>query len=250
MGDRERERERQGSRDGSRPASSLGKRQPEERELEKPELLHFRLLVHVKKAGSVIGKGGDFIHTTKDLTGAKVAVDKQIPGFEERVVHVSGFDDLPAKPMARVQQALLRTAERILGEEGSEGAIKMPHQCTLRMLLYPSEVDIVMGKRGQTINDIRNKSGAAIKLTAPSPGIPLLPCCELHDEVLTLTGSPEETLAAVKLVSDKIRDLPPLLAAEEERLRGADRDRRERDLDRSEPRDRRDPDRMDRRRPP
>jgi hypothetical protein len=40
-------------------------------------------------------QGGDFIHTTKNMTGAKVAVDRQMPGahIDERVVHVSGFDE-------------------------------------------------------------------------------------------------------------------------------------------------------------
>lgn len=38
-------------------------------------------------------QGGDFIVRTKQLTGAKVGVDKPVGGFDERLVHVEGFDE-------------------------------------------------------------------------------------------------------------------------------------------------------------
>ena len=38
-------------------------------------------------------QGGDFIQMTKTMTGAKVGVDKPIGVFDERLVHVSGFDE-------------------------------------------------------------------------------------------------------------------------------------------------------------
>eukprot|EP00878_Enallax_costatus_P010197 GHUV01010645.1.p1 GENE.GHUV01010645.1~~GHUV01010645.1.p1 ORF type:complete len:362 (+),score=95.18 GHUV01010645.1:170-1255(+) len=169
-------------------------------------LLHFRLLVGLKKAGSVIGKGGDFIQMTKSMTGAKVGVDKAIGVFDERLVHVSGFDE-PGKPMAGIQEALLRTAERILGEETPTGAIKLPHKCTLRMLLFKYQIGAIMGKKGSAINEIRNKSGASVKLLTPSNGVPIVPPAEPDDELLTMNGTSEQVIIALKMISDKLRAL-------------------------------------------
>lgn len=92
--------------------------------------------------------------------------------------------------MAGIQEALLRTAERILGEEASSGTIKLPHKCTLRMLLFKYQIGAVMGKKGSAINEIRNKSGASVKLLTPSNGVPIVPCAEPEDELLTVSSEP------------------------------------------------------------
>lgn len=89
--------------------------------------------------------------------------------------------------MAGVQEALLRTAERILGEETSSGAIKLPQKCTLRMLLYKHQIGAVMGKKGATINEIRTKSGAGVKLVTPSNGVAIVPGAEPDDELVLVS---------------------------------------------------------------
>ncbi|KAF8062967.1 hypothetical protein HT031_003806 [Scenedesmus sp. PABB004] len=171
-----------------------------------PPLLHFRLLVPLRKAGSVIGKGGDFINNTKVATGAKVGVDKPFGTFEDRLVHVQGFDEA-GKPVAGVQEALLRTAERIVGEEGPGGAMLMPPKCTLRLLLAKPQIGIIMGKKGAAITELRSKSGASIKLTAPTAGAPVVPPADVGDELLTIVGSPEQTMGALTMVSDRLRQV-------------------------------------------
>lgn len=90
----------------------------------------------------------------------------------------------PGKPS--VQMALLRTAERIMGEEVSGGDVKLPHKCQLRMLLFKYQIGAVMGKKGATINEIRNKSAASVKLLTPQGGVPIVPCAELDDELITV----------------------------------------------------------------
>ena len=37
-------------------------------------------------------QGGDFIQAVRKTSGAKLAVDKAVPGYEERVVHVEAMD--------------------------------------------------------------------------------------------------------------------------------------------------------------
>jgi hypothetical protein len=47
----------------------------------------------------------------------------------------------PDKPLCGLQDAVLRTAERILGGgEGADGEVALPPRCHLRMLLYKYQV--------------------------------------------------------------------------------------------------------------
>jgi hypothetical protein len=96
----------------------------------------------------------------------------------------------PGKDLPGIQDAVLRTAERILGDENLEdGSIKLPHKCTLRLLLYKPQIGLVMGKRGSTINEMRNKSSATIKLLSPEQdGVPIVPCA-LPDDEMVMVGS-------------------------------------------------------------
>ncbi|WIA40089.1 hypothetical protein OEZ86_013501 [Tetradesmus obliquus] len=167
-------------------------------------LLHFRMLVPAKKAGCVIGKGGDFIQMTKSVTGAKVGVDKPVGGSEERLVHVQGTDD-PGAAEPRIRLAVMRTAERIIGDESPDGQLKLPHKASLRMLLFKFQIGAVMGKKGATINEIRNKSGATVKLTTPQPGAPIVPAAERDDELITVSGTSQQLLEALRMITDKLR---------------------------------------------
>lgn len=95
----------------------------------------------------------------------------------------------PGKDLPGIQDAVLRTAERILGDENQEdGTIKLPHKCQLRMLLYKHQIGMVMGKKGSTINEMRNKSSATIKLVSPANGVPIVPCALPDDEMVTVSS--------------------------------------------------------------
>jgi predicted PilT family ATPase len=92
----------------------------------------------------------------------------------------------PNKPLAGIQDAVLRTVERIIGDESPTG-LKLPHKAGLRMLLFKYQIGAVMGKKGAAINEIRNKSGATVKLTTPQPGAPIVACAEHDDELITVS---------------------------------------------------------------
>jgi hypothetical protein len=81
---------------------------------------------------------------------------------------------------------VLRTTERIIGDDSPTG-LKLPHKATLRTLLFKYQIGAVMGKKGAAINEIRNKSGATVKLTTPQPGAPIVPCAEKDDELITVS---------------------------------------------------------------
>lgn len=98
------------------------------------------------------------------------------------------FSCRPGKDLPGIQDAVLRTAERILGDENPEdGSIKLPHKCQLRMLLYKHQIGMVMGRKGSTINEMRNKSSASIKLLSPTNGQPIVPCALPDDEMISVS---------------------------------------------------------------
>jgi hypothetical protein len=41
----------------------------------------------------MLPQGGDFIALVRSETRAKLAVDKAVPGFDERLVHVQALDE-------------------------------------------------------------------------------------------------------------------------------------------------------------
>lgn len=56
------------------------------------------------------------------------------------------------------------------------------------MLLYKHQIGMVMGKKGSTINEVRNKSSATIKLVSPANGVPIVPCALPDDEMVTVSA--------------------------------------------------------------
>lgn len=55
------------------------------------------------------------------------------------------------------------------------------------MLLYKPQIGLIMGKKGCTINEMRNKSSATIKLLSPANGMPIVPCALPDDEMITVS---------------------------------------------------------------
>lgn len=55
--------------------------------------LHFRLLIPAARAGAVIGRGGEAIAALKAVTGARIGVDRALPGCDERLVHIEAPDE-------------------------------------------------------------------------------------------------------------------------------------------------------------
>lgn len=51
------------------------------------------LLLLCSSPTAVCLQGGDFIQLTRQMTGAKVAVDKPVGRAEDRLVHVEGPDE-------------------------------------------------------------------------------------------------------------------------------------------------------------
>lgn len=162
-----------------------------------------RILVPASRTGSIIGKGGEYIQSLRQETGAKIKIANTMPGCEERAVHItspeSNCDMVPS------QEALLKLLDRIFADEldNEGGSAKV----MVRMLVDSSQVGPILGKAGSSINDMRNRSGANIRVIQGATDLPIFR--GPTDELVQVTGDFDSVKEATHLLSQKLRDNPP-----------------------------------------
>ena len=156
----------------------------------------FRLLCPVSKTGSVIGRNGEVIQQIRSETGAKVKVCEQINNAEERIICVSSNDDGLA-PMLAAQVALFRVYRCIVDSSGSD--VPLP----FRLLVQTSQIGCLIGKGGSIIRQIRNETGATVRVL-PSDALPA--CANADDELLEIGQWPADACAlGIRIVSGRLR---------------------------------------------
>lgn len=158
-----------------------------------------RILVPASRAGSIIGKvkcqtacdmypqftfgqGGEYVQSLRQESGAKIKIANTMPGCEERAVHISSpdrYDNLQKfhemlisdEPVVPAQRALLKMLERIFADEVDNEGVTA--KVSVRILVDNSQVGPLLGKAGATINSMREKSGANIKVIQGASDLPV-----------------------------------------------------------------------------
>eukprot|EP00210_Caulerpa_lentillifera_P008892 g8484.t1 len=162
-----------------------------------------RILVPASRTGSIIGKRGVFVQSLRQSSGAKIKIANTMPGCEERAVHISSPNDEDA--LVPAQLALQKLLERIFADEvDNEGSTA---KVSVRMLVDNSQVGPILGKGGNTINKMRENSGANIKVIQGASDLPVFR--GLTDELVQITGDFEKVILAVNEVSQCLRENPP-----------------------------------------
>ncbi|KAK9813468.1 hypothetical protein WJX73_000618 [Symbiochloris irregularis] len=166
-----------------------------------------RLIVPSRKVGSIIGKAGAIVKQIREDTNTRIRVVEAMPNSDDRVIVISGIEDLSVE-FHGSQEALQQVYMKVV--EGEEGTVATPigqgpgH--VARMLVCHTQAGSVIGKQGKIIKEIREASGAFIKVLPPED---LPPCALANDRVIHMTGTVDALQAALKLVSKQIRDNPP-----------------------------------------
>jgi len=156
----------------------------------------FRLLCPVAKTGSVIGRNGEVIQSIRRDTGATVKVCERVDGADERIICVSSSDDGSA-PLLAAQVALFRAYRCIVESAGSE--VPAP----FRLLVRATHIGCVIGKGGSIIKQIRNETGATVRVL-PADALPA--CANDDDELLEIGQWPADACAsAIRIVSGRLR---------------------------------------------
>ncbi|XP_042698084.1 poly(rC)-binding protein 2-like isoform X10 [Chrysemys picta bellii] len=123
-----------------------------------------RLVVPASQCGSLIGKGGSKIKEIRESTGAQVQVaGDMLPNSTERAVTISGTPD-----------AIIQCVKQI---------------CVVMLEL----IGCIIGRQGSKINEIRQMSGAQIKIANATEGS--------AERQVTITGSPANISLAQYLIN-------------------------------------------------
>jgi transcription antitermination factor NusA-like protein len=162
----------------------------------------FRLLAPVAKVGNIIGRNGDHVRKVRLETGARVKIYDGDEEAEERLVCVLSTEEVLSQYCA-AQDALVRCAMCL--NQPEEG------QHRVRLLVPQTAIGAVLGKKGQTIMQLRQETGAAIRVHPTDA--PIAACAaSAHgggepggDEIIQIDGSLPQTIAALRGVATLLR---------------------------------------------
>eukprot|EP00941_MAST-03F_sp_MAST-3F-sp1_P001482 g1482.t1 len=171
-----------------------------------------RFVIPNKKSGVVIGKGGSHIKATRERSGARVNVSDGEPGFD-RVVTITGKNDQVQTAYTDIMNNLAESAvvngTFIADEVTTSTDVGVPlanhkGEMVLVLLVANNKVGGIIGLGGSTIDQIRQTSGAFIKVASQDetpPGVP--------DRLVTLKGSQENVDAAQQMITIQLAKTQP-----------------------------------------
>ncbi|XP_072338037.1 poly(rC)-binding protein 3 isoform X19 [Scyliorhinus torazame] len=187
-----------------------------------------RLVVPASQCGSLIGKGGSKIKEIRESTGAQVQVaGDMLPNSTERAVTISGMPDaiiqcvkqicvvmleveykayaiqgqyaIPHPDLTKLHQlAMQHTPFTPLGQTtpGFPGLDANPPASTHELTIPNDLIGCIIGRQGSKINEIRQMSGAQIKIANAAEGS--------TERQITITGSPANISLAQYLINARL----------------------------------------------
>ncbi|XP_071689163.1 RNA-binding KH domain-containing protein RCF3 [Rutidosis leptorrhynchoides] len=163
----------------------------------------FRLLCHVDKVGSLIGKGGSIRRAMQTETGASIKISDSPAEPDERVVVISSLETLDQRH-SPAQDAVMRVNGR-MAEIGFEPGAPV----VSRLLVHSRQIGCLWGKGGSIVAEMRRVTGANIQIFPSEQvakyGMPndevvqvigSLPC--VQDAMFRITGRLRETVFPVR----------------------------------------------------
>ncbi|CAH2045668.1 unnamed protein product, partial [Thlaspi arvense] len=178
----------------------------------------YRYLCPVRKAGSIIGKGGEIAKQIRSETKASMRINEALLGCEERVVTIystseetnHGEDD--GEFVCPAFDALFKVHDMIVAEEpGSDeydddDEYSERQTVAARMLVPSDQIGCLIGKGGQVIQKLRNETNAQIRVI--NDNLPLCALAVSHDELLQIIGEPSAVREALCQVASLLYDNP------------------------------------------
>ncbi|XP_039998553.1 poly(rC)-binding protein 3-like [Xiphias gladius] len=193
-----------------------------------------RLVVPASQCGSLIGKGGSKIKEMRESTGAQVQVaGDMLPNSTERAVTISGAPEAIIQCVKQICVVMLESPPKgatipyrpkpastpVIFSGGQaytiQGQYAIPHpdhfgrtsagldasnQASTHELTIPNDlIGCIIGRQGTKINEIRQMSGAQIKIANAMEGS--------SERQITITGTPANISLAQYLINARFRDV-------------------------------------------
>ncbi|XP_063225318.1 heterogeneous nuclear ribonucleoprotein K-like isoform X2 [Bacillus rossius redtenbacheri] len=156
-----------------------------------------RLLIPSKAAGSIIGKGGHNITKLRTEYKASVTVP-DCPGPERGRAGCSILtvcSDL--ETVLKVVRDVIPNIEDAIARTG----LARNDDVDLRLLVHQSQAGCIIGKAGQKIKELREKTGARIKIFSN--------CCpQSTDRVCQISGRPNTCVDSLKEIIELVKTSP------------------------------------------
>ncbi|XP_050386540.1 RNA-binding KH domain-containing protein PEPPER-like [Argentina anserina] len=170
----------------------------------------FRVVVPSRRIGKVIGKEGCRIQKIREDSKATIKIADAIARNEERVIIISSKDSDDETTDA--ENALKLITNLILKDDGNgseAGIIGAGHVVanTIRLLIAGSQAGSLIGMSGQNIEKLRNSSGAAIAILAPSQ-LPLCASACESDRVVQISGDIPAVQKGLEEIGCQLRENP------------------------------------------
>lgn len=173
------------------------------RNMDEPAGVVFRLLVPNHKIGQIIGKEGANIKQLREETGARIKISSG-QSAEDRIILLSSKDSSESVPTSAEKAlfALYPKAMETNFEGEREG--KRDQYPVVKLLVPASQAGPVLGKSGANIKQLRESSGANIKLLDHAPSSALQ-----TDRVLQVSGTEKQIEDAIQGIAVILREHPP-----------------------------------------
>eukprot|EP00887_Chlorella_sp_A99_P004311 scaffold15.g4311.t1 len=157
----------------------------------------FKLLAPEARAGVLVAHGGEVVRRIRAETDARLRLFEPHAGSpDERVVAITSMEDATS-PYCAAQDALIRCVLALAGEEAASSMQRV------RLLTSQASVGMVLGKRGATVTQLRQETGAAIKVLALDT--PCYPDSMPSDEIIQVEGGIHTCIAALRGVATLLR---------------------------------------------
>lgn len=160
--------------------------------------LNFRMLIPTKEAGTIIGKGGVNIKSIREQSGCNVSISDVQPGMTDRLTTITGT----ASGINRALELALTVLEE--DPQAQAGALAdQPAMRDLKCVMSNNEVGRIIGKAGSRVKEIREASGASVKMDADSGG---------QDRLVTVGGTKAAIVHAHMLIFEVVAAMGPQTA--------------------------------------
>ncbi|ORZ23650.1 hypothetical protein BCR42DRAFT_139821 [Absidia repens] len=146
-----------------------------------------------RMVGIIIGRGGDNLKKVERYSGARIQID-QDSGDSERDITLTGEEDQIQMARDMIQQ-MVRDANDSSGHGG--GGDNDTH---VKLEVPSNKVGLVIGRGGDTIRDLEERSGAKIKVLTENPGD------RSSVRTVSIVGDKHATEKAKSLVEDIINN--------------------------------------------
>jgi len=158
-----------------------------------------RCLVPSRTAGGVIGKGGANIKDMRNTFNASIQIpDASAP---ERVLQIKATPESCGEIILRVLPIVNQDRDGGRGRGDRRGGNK-DGELSLKVLVHQSQAGAIIGSKGFQIKELREKTGAVIKVERDCAG-------GSTDRICLLAGAPEKISKCLVMILEILEKAPP-----------------------------------------